>query len=62
MENQPKCHTWPSYFILLSQLIATLIHYLCTIALSGLTDRFVFREGFTDHVKSQLRQWGPGGD
>ena len=27
-----------AYFILLAQLITTLIHYLCTVALTGLAD------------------------
>ena len=35
LENQPKCHTWPSYSMLLAQLIVTLIHYPCSVALLG---------------------------
>ena len=38
-----------AYSILLPQLIATLIHYLCTVALPGLADW----SAFADHVKSR---------
>ena len=46
---------------ILAQLIATLIHYPCTVALPGLADwsAFLYRAGFANYVKSQLRQWGP---
>ena len=43
---------------LLAQLIATLIHYQCTVALMGLLVCFS-RAGFADHVKLRLRQWDP---
>ena len=41
-----------AYSILLSQLIATLIHYLCTVALPGLADRSAFLEWvyFANHL------------
>ena len=42
MENQLKCQT--AYLILLTQLIAMLIHYPCTFALPGLTDWSAFLE------------------
>ena len=43
------------YSILLSQLIATLIHYPCVVALPGLADWSAFLElVFADYVKSQL--------
>ena len=35
-ESRPKCHL--AYFILLAQLVDTLIHYPCTVALPGLAD------------------------
>ena len=49
-----------AYSILLAQLIATLIHYPCTVALPGLADWSAFLERvFANHVKLLLRQWGP---
>ena len=44
LENWPKCHTWPTYSILLAQLIDALIHYPCTVALTGLADWSAFLE------------------
>ena len=54
MENRPKCHTWP--IPLLAQLIATLIHCPCTVALTSLA--CFPKAGFADHMKSRLAQWG----
>ena len=50
-----------AYSILLAQIITTLKHYPCTVALTGLAEWFAFlyRASFADHVKSQLRQWDP---
>ena len=49
-----------AHSILLAQLIATLIHYPCTVALTGLADWSAFsRAGFANHVRSRLGQWGP---
>ena len=45
---------------LLAQLIATLIHYPCTVAIPGLAVWSAFLEWILlDHVKSRLRQWDP---
>ena len=44
----------------LAQLIATLIHYPCTVAIPGLAACFAFLERILpDHVKPRLRQWDP---
>ena len=40
----------------LPQLIVTLVHYPCTVALPGLTN-WCPRVSFANHVKSLLRQW-----
>ena len=49
-----------AYSILLAQLIPTLKHYPCTVALPGLADWFPFLGWvFVNHVKSPLRQCGP---
>ena len=42
LENQPNCHTGLFLFNLLTQLIATLIHYSFTMPLPGLTDWSAF--------------------
>ena len=45
------------YYILLAQLITTLMHCTFTVPLQRLTDWFAFRVSSSDHVNSQLRQW-----
>ena len=49
-----------AYFILLAQLIARLLHYPVHCCINRLSWLVCFsRTGFANHVKSQLRQWGP---
>ena len=43
LEHQPKCYIM-AYSVLLAQLIATLIHYPCTVALPDLADWSAFLE------------------
>ena len=43
----------------LAQLIATLIHYPCTVAIPGLAAWSAFLADFANHVKPRLKQWDP---
>ena len=44
LENRPKYISHLAYCIILLQLIATLIHYLCIVALTGLASWSAFPE------------------
>ena len=47
------------YSVLLAQLIATLIHYPCTVVLMGLVDWSAFLELVLPTMSSYDRQWRP---
>ena len=55
LENWPKCYTRPTTLA----NTATLIYYLCKVALPGLANWSTFsRASFANHVKLRLRHWG----
>ena len=60
LESQPNCHTWPIPFYWPSWYsVATLIHYPCTIAFTGLADWSAFLELVLPNMWSHVWDNGP---